>query len=243
MNSKVIIFDNPELLADSFAKYFMNEVSLREQYNIALSGGSTPKIIFKVLAEKYSKKIDWNKVHFYWGDERCVPPDSNESNYRMTKDTLLDKISMPESNVHRIKGEAEPKEEAMRYSNELLSYLPIINNLPCFDFVMLGLGEDGHTASIFPDRLDLFSTNKICEAVKHPATNQERITISGNVINNSLACAFFVTGKEKSAIVQSILNKTTESNLYPASKVNPVNNNLHWYLDSESASGLITYIN
>jgi 6-phosphogluconolactonase len=238
MDSNIKIFDTPELLADSFAEDFFNEVKLKEQYNIALSGGSTPKIIFKALSENYSNKIEWYKVHCFWGDERCVPPDSQESNYKMTKETLLDKINIPESNIHRIRGEAEPHKEAERYSNELLNNLPVRNNLPFFDFVMLGLGTDGHTASIFPDRLDLFNTSKICQAVKHPETNQERITITGSVINNSSTCAFFVTGKNKSSIVQEIINKTTQSNIYPAAKVHILNNNLYWYLDSLSSSKL-----
>lgn len=236
MSLNIKIFDTPELLAESFSAYFADEVAKSSKYNIALSGGSTPKIIFKILAEDYSNKIEWHKVHFYWGDERCVSPDSDESNYKMTKEILLNEIKIPEHNIHRIKGEAEPREEAIRYSNEILDSLPVKNNLPCFDFIMLGLGEDGHTASIFPDHLDLFQSDKICEAVQHPTTHQNRITITGNVINNARAAAFFVTGKEKSSIVEKIVSNSPDSNLYPSSYVKIKNGLLFWYLDNESSS-------
>lgn len=238
MNSKIKIFDSPELLAESFAEYFASEVRLKDKYNIALSGGSTPEIIFKALADNYSDKIDWTKVHFFWGDERCVPPDSNESNYRMAKVTLLDKISIPSSNVHRIRGEAEPIEEALRYSNDILSNVPVVNNLPKFDFVMLGLGEDGHTASIFPDRLDLFNTEKICVTVQNPDTHQKRITLTGTVLNNSSAAAFFVTGKSKSYIVEKVCKNPSVNKNFPASNINLMHVNLHWYLDSQSSAKL-----
>lgn len=238
MNSHIKIFASPELLAESFAEYFASEVRLKDNYNIALSGGSTPEVIFKTLADNFSVKIDWTKVHFFWGDERCVPPDSNESNYKMAKETLLDKISIPSSNIHRIRGESEPTEVALRYSNEILNNIPIVNDLPCFDFVMLGLGEDGHTASIFPDRLDLFNTDKICEAVQHPDTHQKRITLTGRVINNSSAAAFFVTGNSKSIVVEKVCKHPSINKNFPASNVNLVNGNLFWYLDSKSASKL-----
>lgn len=238
MNSNIKIFSSTELLAKSFAAYFANEVRLKDKYNIALSGGSTPEIIFKAIADNYSDKIDWTKVHFFWGDERCVPPDSNESNYRMTKETLLDKISIPSLNIHRIRGESEPIEEAVRYSNEILNNVLLLNNLPSFDFVMLGLGEDGHTASIFPDRLDLFNTEIICEAVQNPQTQQKRITITGCVINNASAAAFFVTGKSKSLIVEKVCINPEDNKNFPAASINLQNGNLFWYLDSQSSSKL-----
>lgn len=231
---KIKIFDTQQQLAESFAKYFSEQVIASEKFNIAVSGGSTPKIIFQTLAENYKDIIDWNKVNFYWGDERCVPPDSEESNYRMTKEILFDNINIPSSNIHRIIGENNPKIEAVRYSNLLKNNIPLVNEFPQFDFVMLGLGEDGHTASIFPDRLDLFETDKICDAVVNPVTLQNRITITGNVINNSKSAAFFVTGKGKSPILKSILND--KLNYFPASLVKISNNNLEWYLDKDATS-------
>ncbi len=238
MNANIKIYNTPELLAESFAVFLTKKVSEKERYNIALSGGSTPEIIFEVLAKNFSDKINWSKVHFFWGDERCVAPDSDESNYKMAKQTLFDKINISKDNIHRIRGESKPIGEAIRYSDEILINLPVENNIPCFDLIMLGLGEDGHTASIFPDRPDLFQSKKICESVKHPLTHQDRITITGPVINNARCAAFFVTGKNKSIIVKKIIKRLPESNMLPASKVNLSNNNLQWYLDSASSSDL-----
>lgn len=235
--NKIKIFQTPEKLADYFVQYFSQRVSETDRFNIAVSGGTTPKIIFQILSEYYKTIIDWAKVHFYWGDERCVSPESNESNYGMTKNVLLDKINIPPSNIHRIIGEQNPDEEAVRYSDLLKKSLPIINGFPQFDFIMLGLGEDGHTASIFPDRLDLFESDIICETVIKPVTLQKRITITGNVINNSKTTAFFVTGASKSKIVNSILKESADRK-FPASFVNPKYGNLLWFLDSEAASGL-----
>lgn len=236
MTQVIKIFETPELLAESFSEYFADEVRKKDKYNIALSGGSTPKIIFKTLAEKYSDKINWEKVHFFWGDERCVPPSSDESNFKMTKENLFDKINIPDKNIHRIRGEDEPYAEAIRYSNEISDLLINKNSLPCFDFIMLGLGEDGHTASIFPDRLDLFTSDKICESVKKPISGQQRITVTGSIINNSLDGAFFITGKEKSSVVAKIISHDTESMFFPASKVNLTSGNLCWFLDKQSSS-------
>ncbi|MBS1494881.1 MAG: 6-phosphogluconolactonase [Bacteroidetes bacterium] len=236
MNPIIKIFKTPELLAEAFADFIADDINLKDKYYISLSGGSTPKIVFKVLAERYSEKVDWSKVHFFWGDERCVPPDSDESNYKMTKDFLLDKINIPPENIHRIRGEDEPNEEAKRYSDEILKTVPFRSNLPCFDFVMLGLGEDGHTASIFPGRLDLFESDNICEAVKQPVTNQNRITITGRIINNSQQGAFLVTGKNKANIAAKILHDGVQSNNYPASYVKLNTGILYWFMDVDSSS-------
>ncbi len=234
MKPNIKVFDSPELLAISFAEYFAEEVSKKSRVNIALSGGSTPKIIFQALASEYSNRIEWNKVHFYWGDERCVPPDSAESNYKMTKDFLLDEIRISETNIFRIRGEDESHKEAIRYSNEICNSVHIVNDLPCFDFIMLGLGEDGHTASIFPDRLDLFHSSKICEAVQNPLTHQNRITLTGRVINNAHAAAFFINGSQKAGIVKKIFNDSDAKEKFPAANVKLSNGTLYWYLDKAS---------
>lgn len=236
MKTEIKIFDTPEVLAESFAHYFANEVRAKEKYNIAISGGSTPKVIFKVLADKYSNHIDWEKVHLFWGDERCVPPDNSESNYGMTKEFLIDKIKIPEKNIYRIKGEDEPILEAKRYSKIIIDNMPKLNDLPAFDFIMLGLGEDGHTASIFPDRLDLFQSDKICEVVEHPATHQNRITLTGRILNYAYSVGFFVTGKEKASIVKIIIEGSERAFQYPASHIQLVNGKIYWYLENESAA-------
>lgn len=222
--------------------YFCNKlaglISSKEKYFLALSGGTTPKIIFQTLAENYKYKINWSKVHFFWGDERCVPPDNPESNFGMTKQYLLNHIDIPEENIHRIKGEDDPYKEAIRYSEEIKKYLPEVYGLPQFDLTMLGLGEDGHTASIFPDQMELLASDRICEAANHPLTKQKRITLTGRIVNNSVAISFLVTGKNKSIVLKKILGRKDDYLKFPASHIQPVKGKLFWFLDKDAAAGL-----
>jgi|SRR5690554_489676 len=232
----VKIFKNKEELSFSFCTQLSEMIKSKEKYFIALSGGSTPKIVFQTLAENFKSKIDWSKVHLFWGDERCVPPDHSESNFGMTKEYLINHINIPEENIHRIKGENDPVEESIRYSEEIKKNLPDQNNLPQFDLIMLGIGEDGHTASIFPDQIKIIESEKICETAIHPETKQKRITLTGRVINNSQNIFFLITGNKKSLIVDQIINKKNNFLRYPASHINPLNGELYFYLDSVAAS-------
>lgn len=224
--------DNQEL-SIAFCDELFRLGKLSERFNMALSGGSTPKIIFEELSKNYKDKFDWNEIHFFWGDERCVCPDDDESNFGLAKKYLLDHINIPEENVHRIKGEAEPETEAGRYSREILDNVKVKNGLPCFDYIMLGLGEDGHTASIFPDQMYLLDSKEICEVAVHPITGQKRITLTGRVINNSDAVRFLVTGDNKAEILKKIL--TEKNKIYPAEFIKPINNSLIFYIDSNAA--------
>lgn len=234
----VKIFPTPYDLAIKFAEEMVNmikeSVKNTKLFTIALSGGSTPEIVFKMLAENYAKSVPWEYVHFFWGDERCVPPGNSESNFGMTMRKLLSKIEIPSLNIHRIKGEDDPKKEASRYSEEILLNTGKREGIPVFDLVLLGLGEDGHTASIFPGHLELMKSDKICEIAFHPVTLQKRITLTGRVINNAETVTFLVTGKKKEAIVEKILkNKPSDQN-YPASYIVPVYGRLYWFLDKEA---------
>jgi 6-phosphogluconolactonase len=154
----------------------------------------------------------------------------------MTKQKLFDKIEISASNIHRIKGEENPANEAVRYSDEILSFSQKRNGLPLFDLFILGLGDDGHTASIFPGNLELLNSEKICDVASHPVTNQKRITITGRVINNASKVVFLVTGKKKSEIVEKIINNRAEALAFPASYIAPADGMLIWYVDKESAS-------
>ena len=186
MSFKKIVVKDVEEVSKYFAQIIMEGVSLSNtEYNIALSGGSTPKSIFKYLSANYDSKIEWYKINFYWGDERCVPPTDDESNFKWADELLFKTLNIKDENIFRIKGENDPKQEAIRYSNVVSSNLSNINSLPQFDLIMLGLGEDGHTASIFPGNLESFSNPKICEVAEHPATKQKRVTLTGSVINNA----------------------------------------------------------
>ncbi|MDC6389494.1 6-phosphogluconolactonase [Maribacter sp. PR1] len=230
------IYKNKKEVAMEFSKYFIDFVGEREEIHIALSGGSTPKIVFDVLADTYGKEIDWNKIHLYWGDERCVSPTDDESNYKMTLEHLLSKIDIPEANIHRVLGENEPKDEAVRYSGVLEKQLPTSNEIPQFDLVILGMGDDGHTASIFPYEIHLWDSEKVCEVAIHPNSGQRRITITGKVINNAQEVAFLVTGEGKSEKVRIITQKEDGYIKYPASLVYPNSKKLVWFLDQAAAS-------
>ena len=243
MDKYINIFKSPAELAEKLAEEIVlriNESARRKKtFTIALSGGSTPEILFSKLGDNYSKSAHWEYVHFFWVDERCVPPESIESNYRMANENLLSKIDIPLCNIHRIRGERIPEKEAYGYSEEISEFTNSRDGFPLVDVILLGVGEDGHTASIFPGNLKLLNSDKICEVAIHPSTGQKRITITGKVINNADLIYFLVTGKKKAAIVEEIFKKTKSSQNLPASFILPLNGKLRWFIDEEAGS----YIN
>ncbi|MFK5972345.1 MAG: 6-phosphogluconolactonase [Flavobacteriaceae bacterium] len=234
------IYDTKQEVAEAFAIYLAGFIASRKKVHIALSGGSTPKIVFDELAAFYTDKIDWRKVHFYWGDERCVSPDDVDSNYKMTLEHLLSKINVLEANIHRIIGENPPQYEAERYSDLLDKELPRSNKIPRFDLVILGMGDDGHTASIFPNEIKLWYSENNCEVATHPDSGQKRVSLSGGVINNAEAVVFLVTGESKAEKVKEIIDKEGDYKNYPAALVAADSGNLFWFLDNAAATRIIS---
>ena len=232
------IYKDKQEVAEQFSSYFVDKLKDSDTFHVALSGGSTPKIVFDVLADNFADKVDWSKVHFYWGDERCVPPSDNESNYKMTLEHLFSKIEVPEENINRILGEKDPGGEALRYANLLEIDLDRVAGVPQFDLVILGMGDDGHTASIFPDEIELWDAADHCVVATHPDSGQKRVSINGKVINTAKEVAFLVTGASKAEKVKAVVQKTKGSEAYPASLVNPASGNLIWFLDQAAASKL-----
>ncbi len=222
-------------VAEEFAAFFAERASGGDTFTVALSGGSTPKIVFEELARYYKEHIDWTHVHFYWGDERCVPPTDADSNYLMTVDHLLSKITIPQGNIHRIMGENDPETEALRYAEVLDKTLASENEVPQFDLVILGMGDDGHTASIFPHEIELWDSENWCEVATHPDSGQKRVSITGDVINNAKEVAFLVTGASKEEKVKAILNQEEDFRDFPASLVAPISGALHWFMDEAAA--------
>lgn len=231
---KIKISESKKQTARSFSEYLVDFVAKNNILHIALSGGSTPKEVFKELAENFKNKIDWSKVQFYWGDERCVPSDDEESNFRMANEHLFSKAEIPLGNIHRIKGENKPEEEAARYADLLEAKLPYHNMQPQFDLIILGIGDDGHTASIFPNQIDLWNSKSYCEVAEHPETGQKRVSLTGNIINNAKEVSFLVTGENKAQKVSEIIDKKGNYNSYPAALVAPYTGRLNWFLDSEA---------
>lgn len=244
MNERIKIFKNTDELSEflgNFWKGKIDELDENEFYSVALSGGNTPLKIFDYLSRNFRDKVEWNKIKFFWGDERCVPPSDSDSNFKLAKEHLFDQIGIDEKNIFRIKGEFNPRDEALDYSEILKTNLLIENGSPKFDFILLGLGEDGHTASIFPHEIELFSSSNFCEVATHPHTGQKRITITGNIINNAETVMIIAVGKNKADIIYEILNKKESSSLYPVQLVNPKSKNLLWLLDKESGNRLELY--
>ncbi len=224
----------PEDLADKFCEQLIIWINETQEnvFHIALSGGKTPLVLFSLLAEKYENKVQWQKIHFWWVDERMVHTDDSESNFGVADRLLFSKIGVPQSQIHRIKGENEPYEEAKQYGAEIISQVPIENYWPAFDLILLGMGDDGHTASIFPDQVQLMDSSEITAIAIHPVTGQKRITLTGRVINNARRVAFLVTGVSKSAIFNEIIEKSPDALRFPASHIRP-KEELHWFIDEE----------
>jgi 6-phosphogluconolactonase len=226
------IFYSKQQLARFFGDYLSTLTQENEQINIALSGGSTPETIFDVLSQEYSNAVNWEKLRFFWGDERCVPPDDAESNFNMTHQHLFSLLPVPETNIFRIKGELAPEEALRDYREVIDKELPKKDGLPFFDIVLLGMGDDGHTASIFPHEIELWDSSELCELGTHPTSGQKRVTLTGKVINNAREVIFLVTGKNKAEKVDEILNEKDDYMKYPAARVN--RDKSLWLLDQEA---------
>lgn len=229
------IYTNKQEVAEQFSAYFASLVKDYGTFHVALSGGSTPKLIFDVLAKNYGDTIDWSSIHFYWGDERCVPPTDEQSNFKMTQEHLFSKIKVPKENIHRILGENQPMGEAMRYANLLEINLDRVEDIPQFDLVLLGMGDDGHTVSIFPTNIELWDSEDHCTVATHPESGQKRVSINGKVINKSKEVIFLVTGDSKAEKVKEIHRQESGYKKYPAALVQPESGKLTWFMDEAAA--------
>ncbi len=237
VSTEVKIFSNQKEVVKALAKaiFQLNKSSEQHRFDILLSGGNTPTELFMRLSKKYAETIEWDRIHLWWGDERCVSPENENSNFKQAYDHLISKILIPEANIHRIKGENNPQEEAIRYAGEIEQNLNFRGDNPVFDLVLLGLGEDGHTASIFPDELELFEDERICAVATHPLSGQKRITITGKVLNNANRVFFLVTGANKAQRVSEIMNDDDAAKLLPAYYISPTNGELIWFIDEAAA--------
>ena len=214
-----------------FVRSVITEDAVNENINMVLSGGNTPRSIYALLSEYKKPFIPWEKIKFYWGDERCVPPDNQSSNYLMVKEALFDKIHPAKDRICRIRGENDPDFEKERYKQVVIS-----NTKGIFDLMFLGLGTDGHTASIFPNQMHLLTSEKVCEKAVHPDSGQIRITLTGPILNASRKILFLVTGSEKSQVVYDILHQKGEWEKYPASHIKPIDGQIIWILDKKAAA-------
>ena len=238
MKSMRVFPDSEELaeeIARSWCEQARNAANNCGTFSVVLSGGNQDPTLYGRLTEpKWRDCITWESVHIFFADERCVPPDDNESNYKTICGHLLNHVPIPEKNIHRMQGEGDPVEESFRYAEEIQNYLMLRKEKDYFfDWVFMGLGADGHTASLFPGQKKLFESPNLCEVSCHPETYQKRITLTPSAIQRSACITYHVIGKQKAEAVSALILKSTKSKNYPAVLIPG-----EWYLDQAAASGL-----
>ncbi len=237
---KYRIFNSDDELAEAVANDIFLSAKLSDHpKHISLSGGSTPKKLFSILADKFASQMPWERIHLWWGDERCVPPSDPQSNFGVVASLLLSQIKIPKGNIHRIRGEeAQPSDEANRYAQEMKAVIPLDSEgIPIFDWMLLGLGTDGHTASLFPKDIPL-DFESITIHTTHPDSGQNRISLGASVLCAANHVRFLVSGKSKIPVVHQIFGNAPEASQYPSGIVSREAANSEWWLDSDAAEAL-----
>jgi 6-phosphogluconolactonase len=234
------VYSNPETLAAAVADIFIGvgQTALcdRGVFRVALSGGNTPRRAYELLAqEPRSTALSWKDVFVYFGDERCVPPEDEQSNYRMASKAFLDHVPIPHANVHRIRGEADPGVAANNYASIIRTDLA---DPPHFDLVLLGLGPDGHTASLFPGSPPDLHDSVLVRAVYAESQAMWRVTMTPKLINLGRTVVFAVEGAEKADILAKVIEGPVDPTKYPAQIVRPLSGHLLWMVD-ELAAGML----
>ncbi len=233
----LLVYETPDELAGAAAREFVAraEAAIDEhgRFAVVLAGGSTPKATYEALVRDYSGELDWGGVHVFFGDERAVSPDHEDSNYRMAHEALLSRV--PVGSVHRMRGELPPAEAAASYEEELRGFFEL-DGVPAFDLILLGMGEDGHTASLFPETSALDVTDRW--VVANPVLKLEttRLTLTIPVINAARSVIFQVAGEGKALALKEILECDADPRAYPAKSIRPESGDLTWMVDRAAAS-------
>jgi 6-phosphogluconolactonase len=232
-------FPTPEALADAVARHVItiaaDAISTGRRFTLALSGGATPRAAYQRLAtDDLARQVEWSLIHVLWGDERCVPPDDPRSNYRMAKEALLDRVPIPPEHIHRIRGEDEPREAAADYEDELRSLMTRRDD-EGLDLVLLGLGEDGHTASLFPGQPAVHEAEYWVMAVPAPTGDMWRITLTPAVLDLAKNVTFVVSGASKAGRLAEVLEGPFNPDLLPAQAIRPIHGRLTWMVDAAAA--------
>lgn len=236
----VTVLPTPAALAAAAADHVVTTLrdvlEQREFAHLALAGGSTPRAMNALLiAPPRLDAIRWDRVVFWFGDERCVPQDSPESNYRMNRETLLDPLGIAPDRVHRMHGEGDPSAAAADYESILVREL---GPQPHLDLVLLGMGPDGHTASLFPGTIKAIDKNALCIAHYIPQLDRWRITLTPRAINESRNVVFTVAGADKADALHGVLDGPRQPDVYPSQLIRPRNGDLNWFVDEAAASKL-----
>jgi 6-phosphogluconolactonase len=233
------VFETPDHVVQSLAETMLAFSQEGRPVHISLSGGSTPKLLFKTLAQSpFAEQIVWNNLHFWWGDERCVEPTDAESNFGEANELLFKHIALPNANIHRIRGEDEPEQESGRLAAEMDAVIPHKNGLPAFDWILLGMGIDGHTASLFPNQTD-FNNPALTVIAAHPESGQLRISKTARLLENADRITYLVLGASKADVIKEINDQPAEALPYPAAKIKAVHGQTEWFLDLDAAKALV----
>lgn len=239
MGGNVEIFPDTRGLARASAESIVTlsseAIAAWGRFSIGLSGGSTPRTLFQLLAsDDFASRIDWGNMYIFWGDERCVPPDHADSNYHMTRETLLDHVPLPEDNIYRMQGERDPAEAAAAYEETLRAFFGS-DALPRFDLLLQGMGDDGHTASLFPGTAALRERERWVVANYVEKLDSWRITLTVPMINAAANVIFLVAGENKAEALRAVLQGPRQPELYPSQFVQPENGRLRWLVDAAAA--------
>jgi 6-phosphogluconolactonase len=242
MKPDVRIFKDLEALSRLAANLFVEQTAQaladRDCFLVALNGGSTPNRLFQLLATDFREQVDWGKVDVFWGDERCVPPDDPGSSYGQAREMLLRHVPIPDGNVHRIYGELGPEEASRDYAVTLKRFASLPLYWPRFDLVYLGMGEDGHTASLFPGSPVDVSVPTLPVTAHYQDRPANRVTLTPLVLNDARTIVFMATGEKKAQTLAEVLSDRYNPELYPAQRIKPKDGRLIWLVDEAAASRL-----
>jgi 6-phosphogluconolactonase len=242
-NREITVLSDLEELSHSAAREFVRianeKVKTGCTLSVALAGGSTPKRLYELLAdekEPYRSAVNWRNINFFWSDERCVPPDSEESNFRMANEILLKPLGIPSANIYRLKGESEPKTAADEYERLLRLIFNVYADVPQFDLILLGMGSDGHTASLFPQSDVLLENGKLVASSFVKKFGQFRLTLTPSVINRAANIIFLVSGADKASALHELLEGNHNPEMFPANRESAFGQSI---LDFRRISGTI----
>lgn len=239
---EIVVLDDADALfkhaAEEVAHFAGEAICMHGEFRIALSGGSTPAAVYELLASKFHLSVDWSEVQFYWGDERCVPPGDNLSNYAMAERTMLSKLELRPEQIHRMKGELAPEQAALAYEQELRDTFGIgEGEFPRFHLILLGLGDNRHTLSLFPGHdKSIHEAERMVIPVEVEAEPPRRITFTPPVANNAERLMFIASGAAKAEAVRDVLEGPRDPVRFPAQIINPEDGAVLWLLDKPAAS-------
>jgi 6-phosphogluconolactonase len=240
LKEEVRILPDPDSISAAAAELFReaegHAIASQRRFSVALSGGATPRGLYHILGTAYRSRIRWDLTHIFWADERCVPKDHIQSNYRLAYEEMISRLLIPRENIHRIKGELAPEEAAREYEKDLIIHAGG-TGIPRLDLILLGIGEDGHTASLFPGSTSLSETSRLALPVFAETAMNWRVTMTLPVLDNASRIMFLVSGRSKAGIVRKLFDKE-KRHAYPAGRIALSHGSIVWLLDKDASSAM-----